>query len=91
MTVLLVFGGSFVRNFCMFAINSKYKVYTCSINQEEWNFVSGSCNSVSVFFMPLTLFTDKSRFIQEGIINFNTQNSWADVNPNESTVMIFKI
>jgi len=41
--------------------------------------------------MSLTLFTDKSRFIQEGIINFSTQNSWTDVNPYESTVMIFKI
>jgi len=60
----------------MFTINSECKVYACSINQEEWNFVSDSCNSVSVFFLLCpSLFTDKSRFIQEGIINFNNQNS----------------
>jgi len=35
----------------MLTINSECKVYACSINQEEWNFVSGSCNSVSVFFL----------------------------------------
>jgi hypothetical protein len=50
-TVMLVVGMSFVRNFCMLTTNSKYKVYASSITHEEGNFVNGSCNSVSVLLL----------------------------------------